>query len=948
MRRHGISTLMEMVIIAGFFYALTYVQEKPEPLSKDSDEKDASSALTAPSKVTDIVYAPKSDYNEKLMDAVADEIFRLVTSQVMGLVECFIAILMMTLVKYQGSTFAHGLDASLITVSFIMFQIGFSMLPILLTWVFPKAGADDPGRLTRRPSSYWNPEVNASTAGEVKTNKDPARFEELPPDSKVIIDINGLTKSGTATVCGYDVSAQRQKVREKVSFCQQTDIFFDDMTCFENVLYFGSLKGARRSRLYQSATDTLRLVGIGDKAYSMPKELSGGMKRRLSMAMTLVSEPDLLILDEPTAGMDPETRRIVWDVLQKVAKQRTLLLSSHDMEEADAIADQIVIMAAGSVVCTGSTTFLKKACDVMGVVQKTIPHAVVDDDKHEEVCIALGTMENKQFPGMFKTLESSMGRLGISSIGVSVASMKDVYLKINMDWAPGGKGREDPVDGMFRTIPLKAQHIAKDIEAVSRPINKHRTMARSFGALFYKRLLSLVRSWDLYLFFFLGPLAILAMGTWLAPQQSLLKTFEKQKETLDVPIGLSTQFPDSTVVLGEAPATNVSNALRVLIESQGCTVRTTKDVKKELSDIMEDDFAGYIMTYPMAVAFQSSTVQGWLYWVILAALTYTMSFAAYASFPVDERLSGARDVQLMTGISGTEFIFAHFVFDFVCHFIYCVAWCFIHYIFSFYSLGTAALLFSALLSFGPVAIGACYVMAEYSSASGSAVATVFLLFYIGGAIVTAASAFLAIFDTPVYTQELLYAVPPYALLSLLNKIWNNEDKSLQCQELHKEGIKLPQGIGPNCEEGLLEFSTDGVGFEFAFLLAEGLLFLAFMIFKTSGYLSAGDNSPGQEEAADEDVAEERKKVEAAIQKGDYVSNSMLVWRLHKHFGDLHAVRGICMTLQPSECFGLLGVNGAGKTTTFQMLAALISASYGDASTAVAKLSANARRVSWRF
>ncbi|XP_049274254.1 phospholipid-transporting ATPase ABCA3-like [Rhipicephalus sanguineus] len=513
-------------------------------------------------------------------------------------------------------------------------------------------------------------------------------------------------------------------------------------------------------------------------------------------------------------------------------------------------------------------------------------------------------------------------------------------------------------------------------------------MTRSFSALFHKRRLSFVRSWDLYLVFFLGPLAILALATWLAPQESLLKTLKQQEQTLDIPIRLSTHFPDSTVVLGESPATDVSKALGVLIESQGCTVRTTKDVMKELSDIIEDDFAGYIMTYPMAVAFQSNTIRmmpnptsaatspiimnlvytawlrvlaaqptlqnnitvtylvaipyqplalvfisrlkGWLYWVIEAALTYTMSFAAYASFPVDERLSGARDVQLMTGIFGTEFIFAHFVFDFLCHFIYCVSWCFIHYIFSFYSLGTAALLFSALLSFGPVAIGICYVMAEYSSASGSAVATVFLLFYIGGAIVTAASTFFTIMELPEYTQVLLYAVPPYALLSLLNKIWNNEDKSLQC-------------IGPNCEEGLLEFNTDGVGFEFSFLLAEGLLFLAFMIFKTSGYLSAGDNFPGKEEAADKDVADERKKVEAAIQKGDYITNSMLVWRLHKHFGDLHAVRGIYVALQPSECFGLLGVNGAGKTTTFQMLAALISASYGDASTAVAKLSANARR-----
>ncbi|KAL1448035.1 hypothetical protein MTO96_028287 [Rhipicephalus appendiculatus] len=554
-------------------------------------------------------------------------------------------------------------------------------------------------------------------------------------------------------------------------------------------------------------------------------------------------------------------------------------------------------------------------------------------------------------------------------------------------------------DEIYRLVTTQLNE--KVIEAVTKPINKRRTMARSFGALFYKRLLSLVRSWDLYLIFFLGPLVLLAFATWLAPQQSLLKTLKNERQTLDVPIRLGTYLPGSTVVLAEAPATNVSKALRVLVESESCKVHTTKDVAKELREIIEDDFAAYIMTFPMAVAFLSNTIRmmpnptsaitsaiivnlvhtawlrvlaaqptlqnnitvtylvaipyspltllfaarvlGMLYWVIAAALTYTLSFAAYASFPVDERLSGARDVQLMTGISGTEFIFAHFVFDFVCHFIYCVSWCSIHYVFSFYSFDTAALLFSALLSFGPVAIGVCYVMAEYSSASGSAVASVFLWFYIGGAIVTAASTFFEFIDLPQYAEVLLYGVPPYALLSLLNKIWNNEDKSLQCNVLQKEAIKLPQGIGPNCEAGLLEFSTDGVGFELAFLLAEGLLFLAYMIFKTSGYLSRADSSPGKEEPADVDVAEEQKKVEAALKKGDYVNNSMLVQRLHKHFGDLHAVRGIYMALRPSECFGLLGVNGAGKTTTFQMLAALISVSYGDATTAVAKLSANARR-----
>ncbi|KAH6924458.1 hypothetical protein HPB50_017943 [Hyalomma asiaticum] len=141
----------------------------------------------------------------------------------------------------------------------------------------------------------------------------------------------------------------------------------------------------------------------------------------------------------------------------------------------------------------------------------------------------------------------------------------------------------------------------------------------------------------------------------------------------------------------------------------------------------------------------------------------------------------------------------------------------------------------------------------------------------------------------------------------------------------------------------MEFSEDGVLIEFVILLVEGMATLAFMAFKTSGYLGPGDNLPGQEDAGDEDIEEEKKKVEAARQKGDFTNHSLLVWSLHKRFGNLHAVRGVYMALRPLECFGLLGVNGAGKTTTFDMLAALISVSYGDASTAVATLSKNPRR-----
>ncbi|XP_065282736.1 phospholipid-transporting ATPase ABCA3-like [Dermacentor albipictus] len=1079
---------------------------------------------------------------------------------IIGLIESAIAILVMYLATHKGTTYVQGVDPTLLVVSFIIAQIGYSMLVILITWVFPKgwvaiitvimiltvlpeviaksAGShplpkyflssrmeklsasilpqcgfimvmriiciarDYEGgatwSLVTKPAlgkdtvtilgiwavmlitdvvfaflawylsnvlswstenpqhplfclspSYWMPEADGTTAEKMKANQDPSRFEELPPETKTVITTSNLTKvfgykpalngvnmkvyeskitvllghngagkttlmsiltgmkaptSGVAKVCGYNVTKHRYQVRKLVSLCQQTDIFFDDMTCAENVLYFGSLKGGDTARLKKAILETLRVVGLEDKAYSMPRELSGGMKRRLSIAITLVSEPKLLILDEPSAGLDPETRRNVWDTLQSVAKKSTLLLSSHDMEEADAIADQIIVMAAGVTVCSGSTAFLKKACGVgykvtftkvpkafkldeaMAIIQKTTPLALVDDDKKEQVSITLGTMDPTGFPAMFHELEKSLKKLGIASIGVTVASMKDVYLKINFDWAPGGKGREDPVE-------------EEDIDAVCKAVTKQRTASRSFCALFIKRLLSLLRSWDLYLIFFLLPLGLHALLTWQAPPPGAVKAFRSGKSSLDIPIKLGVHFPDTEVVLGESPATNVSEKLRALVESESCSVRSTRDLRKELHEIMERDFPTYIKTYPMAVAFNATAIRmipnptsamalpvlvnlvytAWLrvltskpmaninatvtylkiknvhpmqqifttkffsllYWLMAPAMTYSLAFGAYGSFPAAERLSGARDVQLMTGISGLEFIFAHFVFDFIYHVLFCVLWCAILFSLSSYSAATFGLLMLAFVSLAPEMIGFAYLFAENAESPGSAVTRIFLALYIGGAVATIVSWIARAFVDSNWVHYATLTLPPYAIVSLLSKISSNEDKSRQCKLLESYP-NLLKVYGVDCKSSVLALTYGEAGIELLTIIVEGLVFMAIMVFLTSGYLMPGGSMPGQESSGDEDVEGEKNLVNAARGAGDFTNYSMLVWSLHKRFGTLVAVRGTYMALRPSECFGLLGVNGAGKTTTFQMLAALVSVSHGDASTSTAKLSGRAR------
>ncbi|XP_037557824.1 phospholipid-transporting ATPase ABCA3-like, partial [Dermacentor silvarum] len=525
-------------------------------------------------------------------------------------------------------------------------------------------------------------------------------------------------------------------------------------------------------------------------------------------------------------------------------------------------------------------------------------------------------------------------------------------------------------------------------------------MARSFGALFFKRLLSLVRSWGLCATFFLLPLALLALSTWQSPPVSQLKSLQTQANTLDIPIKLAAHFPRTEVILGESPATDVSQQLRALVKSEGCSVRTAEDVGKELREIMEGDFASYILTYPMAVSFQSNAIRilpnptspitlpvivnlvhtawlrvlttkpeahinvtvtylkalhrsttflifmaklgAWVYWGFEAALFYALGFAAYASFPATELLSGAREVQLMTGISGLEFIFAHFVFDFLYHVLFSVLWCVIHYTFSSYSAATLGLLFLAFVSVGPAAIGVAYLFAETAVSPGSAVVRLFLAFYVGGLLTVMGSSILSYFSTSNFVHYALLALPPYTLLSMLVKIWDNEDKSLHCKLLENQ-LLLQKILKIDCGASVLAITYDGIGIELLAATVTGLVLLAIMVFLTSGFLKRGDHFAGQELSADENVEEEKKLVNSALQEGDFANYSMLVWSLHKRFGAFFAVRGTYMALRPSECFGLLGVNGAGKTTTFQMLAALVSASHGDASTATAKLSGNARR-----
>jgi lipooligosaccharide transport system ATP-binding protein len=160
---------------------------------------------------------------------------------------------------------------------------------------------------------------------------------------------------GTLRILGMDPAVDGPRIRARIGVCPQEDTLDTELNVRDNLYIYGRYFGLPRAEVRQRVEELLDFVQLTDKASAKVDDLSGGMKRRLTIARSLINRPEVLLLDEPTTGLDPQARHVVWDRLFRLKQQGvTLVLTTHYMDEAEQLCDRLVVMDKGLIVAEGS------------------------------------------------------------------------------------------------------------------------------------------------------------------------------------------------------------------------------------------------------------------------------------------------------------------------------------------------------------------------------------------------------------------------------------------------------------------------------------------------------------------------------------------------------------------------------------------------------------------
>ncbi|CAF1584834.1 unnamed protein product, partial [Adineta ricciae] len=350
----------------------------------------------------------------------------------------------------------------------------------------------------------------------------------------------------------YDTTSNIDMLRKSIGYCPQHDILFDLLTIEEQLQFYASARGFGKYK-QQISDEMLRLVNLENSKDMFCNALSGGMKRRLSLACAFVGDTRIILLDEPSSGLDPTNRRLLWDWLRTMKEGKTLLLTTHFMEESDALSDRIMIITNGIIKADGTSAKLKEeygsgyklvvnrqsnqnANAIADELHTYLPKMVAESDiPGGDIVFRTNQQPDDRFVQALRQLDVMKSKNMIKSYGVQNSTMDDVFLKITNDTKDEG-GSETT------TVTMEHEQCRQVFENQYFLTGWKYYLSQLYGLLM-KTLMIRYRRWGLTLVVLLLPIIYNLLSNIIAPAQGSGDTFKMQATLLNPQTILYTSNP---------------------------------------------------------------------------------------------------------------------------------------------------------------------------------------------------------------------------------------------------------------------------------------------------------------------------------------------------------------------------------------------------------------------
>ncbi|XP_018579283.1 ATP-binding cassette sub-family A member 3-like [Anoplophora glabripennis] len=725
--------------------------------------------------------------------------------------------------------------------------------------------------------------------------------------------------SGTAKVNGFDIRTEIDGVRQSLGLCPQHDLIFDELTVEEHLYFFSKLKGLSKDEIKAEINKYISRLELEPKRKSRVSSLSGGMKRKLCIAIALCGNSKVLMLDEPTAGMDPSARRAVWNLLLSEKEGRAMLLTTHFMDEADLLGDRIAIMAAGKLQCCGSSFFLKKKfgagysliidksrdCDpaqVTALLGKYVPNIEVRSNAGSELSYILEQNYSSQFESMLKDLENNSKRLGILGYGISLTTMEDVFMKVGKEAVIKSESSRQNLNKDRRLITQTRPHFTGGLNLVG----------NQFQAMFMKRYLTTCRSWRLFL------IQIIIAIVFALPAMS----FGKEDAVLS-PAHLDLRAFKNPVVLVE----DLSNSIYLetyldYLKRNSYSYKNTEKLSGKVLDLIKDSPLQVRANYIVAATFDKEGNKDHITaWFNDAYHSAGISLALV--------LNAAFKKALDCKECSIQFINHPIPYDLDKKALRLT------------SEDNAGHLFTLFVVFGFGFLPITYLLSNLFQHPTSGYINLAAIYLIIG-LMTAniiQSVALAMKSLGEILQGIFLIIPHFCVTHGLKEIYKFQTYKRICQQC-VSGFCNPELLNycSDVDNSVFMWKSPGIGRNICYLCMAGLTFFLIIIMIESKLflmlfycIKGNKRHPLQGvtfKKEDNDVAEERSIIKHANRE-ELLSYTLILRDLTKVYKKLLAVNSLCLGVRNNECFGLLGVNGAGKTTTFMMMTGETRITYGD-------------------